>query len=233
MNSVTSISADLLRAELLKRKYEVLLEKADVFPSQKNWDYITSQGMSGKIGCLLYRKYIVANLTPMIDRVDSHQIAIREFPKYLSSLTYEEKVNIIYSDTDSLADDTFRLADKNQLFSCDAIYAMIDRGELDKAIRYLSLFKPAYTNSDYIKMRGLLRRLRTLPERGTIESSRGLFSSGLKYVCPSGHSNSPETRFCEHPGCGKDKFGLTSEMYQAIDSFENLVGVLGEMLHTS
>ena len=230
---MTSVSAEMLRAELLKRKYEILLEKADVFPSQKNWEYITSQGMTGKIGRLLYRKYIVAYLTPTVDRVDSHQTALREFPKYLFTLPYEDKISIIYSDTASAPDETFRLAEKNQLFSCDAIYEMIALGDIDKAIKYLTLFKPVYTNSDYIKMKGLLRRFHSLPETGAIESVRGLFSSGLRYICPAGHSNSPDTRFCEHPGCGKDKFGLTLSMYQTIDSFENLVTVLGEMLHTS
>lgn len=233
LNPTVSISADSLRAELLKRKYEVLLEKPEVFPSQKNWEYISEHGMAGKIGRLLFRKYIVAVLTPTVDRVDSHLLALREFPKYLASLPLQARIDIIYSDTDSIPEETFKLAEKNQLFSCDAVYSMIEDGRLDKAIKYLGLFKPDYNNSDYIKMKGLVRRLRSLPELGCVQATRGLFSSGVKYICPDGHSNSPDTRFCEHPGCGKDIYGLTKPMYDAIEAFENLTEVLGEMLHTS
>ena len=35
-----TVSADELKAECLRRKYLVLLDKPDVFPSKANWDFI-------------------------------------------------------------------------------------------------------------------------------------------------------------------------------------------------
>ena len=52
------ITAAELKTEILRRRYLSLLSKNDVFPSQKNWDYIIASRMQG-LGGLLYHKYLV------------------------------------------------------------------------------------------------------------------------------------------------------------------------------
>lgn len=225
------ITAEELRVEILRRKYIQLLKQPDIFPSLKNWEFIISNRLGGEIAPLLYHKYLVALSTPTIDRVESHQLAISHFPKYLASLSYEDALNALYSDTDTLTDESVKLAERNNLFSASRILKMIDRGELQKAVRFLMIFKPVYRQEDYVKMLGLLRRLKSLPEIGSVELNKSFFASSMRYICPDGHSNGPDCVFCEQ--CGKDKYGLTQEMYQSIKVYENMVNVLGEMFHTS
>jgi hypothetical protein len=221
------VSFQVLKAEILRRKYQRLLEKPDVFPSQKNWEYIIQEKMTG-LGHLLYRKYLVALLTDQMDRIEYHDIAIKEFPNYLEAVGYDEGVNAIYSDLTSSPDASVTLADTFNLFNVDQVLNMIELGQVDLAIRFLGVFKQEYTFEDLEGMKLILKMLRSLPSVGSIEDSRSLFKSKQVYVCPQGHTNAIENEYCEH--CGKNIQGLTMQQVNIINDFRNRIDVLEGLL---
>lgn len=230
MNQPIAISSEALQAELLRRRYIELLEAHDVFPSQKNWDYIIKSAMGGEIGPLLYRKYLVSLLTPTVDRVDSHLAAIREFPRYLEAIGYDEAVNAVFSDVDTLPEETLKLARKYRLFSPKVISRLIFDGRPGLAVEFLSVFKPEYTEADLREMQSLVRCLDNLPELGVVEMSKGVFKNGMRYICPEGHINNPDDEFCSRPDCGLDIHGLTRAQCESVDAYRHLVSVLADML---
>lgn len=179
------------------------------------------------------RKYIIASLTPEEDRVPSHVIAIKEFPRYLAALPNSAASEILYSDIVSAPKLALALAEKLNLFSTRAINDLIDNGKLNMAIPYLAIFKPEYDEYDLNQMKGLARRLKGLPKLGKVEMSKGIFSTSMKYICPDGHINNPECTYCEHSGCGKNIYGLTRDMMQTIDSYNYMVDVLEDMIQHS
>jgi len=227
------IKAEDLQAEILRRRYIELLEKADVFPSQNNWDYIISTAMGGDIGRLLYRKYLVSMLTPTPDRVDCHLAAIREFPRYLEAVSYEDAVSAVFSDTDTLPDETIKLIKRYKLFSAEQLHRLLDEGKIDIVIECLSVFKREYTCDDLMQMKSLLHCLRHLPETGRYEHIQNVFKSGVRYICPNGHINNQSAEYCSRPDCGLNIYGLTHEQTGLINAFENIVDVLDDMLDTT
>ena len=229
MDQSVRVTSEALQAELLRRKYIELLDNPDVFPSMKNWEYIIKNAMGGDIGPLLYHKYLVALLTPTVDRVDSHLAAIREFPRYLSAIGYDDAVNTIYSDMHTIPEESLKLAKRFNLFSSRGILRLVEDGDLSIAVELMSVLKPDYVQSDLPEMKLLLHNMRTLPHIGSIEMSKSMFGGGLRYICPAGHVNNAEDLFCRCDGCGMNICGLTRSECDGIDAFENVIDVLSDM----
>ena len=58
-----------------------------------------------------------------------------------------------------------------------------------------------------------------LPDVGQISEVSGLLGGrSKKYICPEGHKNPEETKFCE--SCGKNIKGLTIDDINAITDFK-------------
>ncbi len=224
------ITAAELKTEILRRRYLSLLSKNDVFPSQKNWDYIIASRMQG-LGGLLYHKYLVSLNTDIKDRVECHHCAIKNFPKYFDGLCYEEACSAIYSNLSSSGlEESIRFAEKYNLFDARRLLVLLESGHIDVVMKFLPLFKVEYDAGDLISMKMLLRKLRNLPELGCKSMVKGVFSSQMRYICPVGHVNPDDFDFCNTPGCGRNIFGLTKDDLAVIDAYENLIDVLEDMI---
>ena len=228
-----SITAEQLQAELLRRRYVELLMNPDVFPSQKNWTYIISSEMGGDIAPLLYRKYLVSLATPTTDRVEHHLAAIREFPRYLAQLNYDDAVRAVYSDITTMPDESLKLIHRFNLFSAQQLLRIVKTGDIEFAVNCLDVFKPEYTVDDLDSMMLLSEALGSLPERGYYDMAKGMLkSSSIRYICPRGHINSnPDDSYCSRPDCGLDVRGLTREQNSSIVAYENMLDVLTDMLN--
>ncbi|MDE6276909.1 MAG: hypothetical protein K2M06_02255 [Muribaculaceae bacterium] len=224
------ISAERLNAECLRRRYLSLLEKAEVFPSEANWNFIIENRMEG-LGHLLLRKYYVSRLMPEDKRSIYHRQAIRLFPEYLKAVPRAYAVDVAYSDIQSDPDGFTELIRQASLFDANSLRVMVEeRGAVELAISVLDVFQPEYNSADAVAMRRLLGALRSLPKLGRVEERHGLFSHDIRYYCPAGHSNSSDEAFCTHADCRLNIYGLTPEQAKAIDDFQERLEALESLL---
>lgn len=223
------ITAEELRVEELRLRYLELIERPDVFPTRANWQFISSHAMRG-LGHALYHKYLSALTIDDNDREELHDIAIEEFPKYLRCIDRDEALEVIYTDLVTAHDATLEIIRELNLFDADYLINQLDCDELSKVMAVLDVYQPSYEARDIEPMKELLERLQSLPETGSVMQVSGLFGSSLKYVCPAGHKNPPETEFCTHPGCGLNRHGLTRDDVAKIAVFGNRVKALESLL---
>lgn len=228
-NSPRIITADRLQSELLRIRYRELLAKPEVFPSEKNWQYIIGHAMEG-IGHELYRKYLVSWLMPEAQRSEFHTIALREFPHYIAAVRRDYALDIVYGDTDSAPDAFASLVNGHQLFCASKIRRLLQDGNLTAVFGALGAFQPEYTISDLREMRALERQLQNMPALGRIEQRRTMFSTEERYICPNGHSNPSDEVFCRDTSCRQNIYGLTPSEDEAVKAFSAKVATLSALL---
>lgn len=219
------ISAEQLRVEELRLKYLELIDRPDVFPTRANWQFITSNSMRG-LAKPLYRKYLTALTIDDNDREQLHDIAVEEFPKYIASIDRFEAIKALLSDITTVPENTATLIRDNNLFDADSLIDLIDRGDLHFALALLDVYQPDYSREDLAAMEELLDRIDSLPQTGSITRRGSFFGEKEMYICPDGHSNSADTEYCRHAGCGKNARGLTQQEENTIKLFSNRLSAL-------
>ena len=223
------ITAEELRLEELRQRYLELIERPDVFPARKNWEFISAHSMEG-LAVALYRKYLAALTIDDNDREQLHDIAIEEFPKYIATVNMAEAAEALYGDIHTARNETLALIRANGLFDANHLIKLIDEGELDFALQVLDVYKPEYDFADIEPMEMLLTRFDCLPMTGRIESRHGIFGSSEKYICPDGHVNPAESEYCKHSDCGKNARGLTEAQEKSILAFSKRITALKSLL---
>ncbi len=224
-----TVSADDLKVECLRRKYCDLLSQPEVFPSEENWEFIISYRLHG-LGSKLYRKFLVSHLLDEDQRSDYHLSAIRNFPRYLRAVDRADAIATVYSDPLTSAGAFVSLVHECQLFDCEQIGELIDKGYPDLAAELLDAFQPEYDGDTIDAMQFLLSKFDSIPALGSIEIHKGMFKTERRYICPDGHSNPHDAIYCCEAGCGKDIRGLTADNRRAIELFSERVEILREML---
>ena len=219
------ISADELKIEELRLRYLELIARPEVFPTQANWRFISSHKMHG-LAMGLYQKYLTALTIDDNDREQLHEIAIREFPDFIKSISREEAVDAVYSDLTTAPEASLELIKEAGLFSADYLIHLLDQGEIRTVMNILEVYQPEYSAEDIDSMEELLSRLETLPQLGEIKEVGGIFGSSLKYICPNGHKNQPDAEYCAHPGCGQNIYGLTQQEKTRLATYANRVKAL-------
>ena len=224
-----SVTADELMTECLRRKYCELLSQPEVFPSEENWDFIISNRRAGLCD-RRYHKYIVSLMLEEDKRCDFHQLAIKNFPRYIEAIDRQEAIEAVYADPCSERDAFVGLVYTCRLFDCAHIGSLIDDGRPDLAADLLGAYQPEYDGDTIDAMQFLLTRFDTLPVLGSIEMHKGLFRSERRYICPDGHLNPQDAIYCREENCGKDINGLTEAQRTAIENFARRIEVLRDML---
>lgn len=223
------ITAEELRIEELRLKYLDLIERPDVFPTRANWQFITSNAMTG-LARKLYDKYLTALTIDDNDREHLHDIAIEEFPKFIAAVARPEAIDAIYSDisTDPVA--AASLIRDNKLFDADKLRELVEDGDIGFAISLLDVYQPDYSAEDVGAMEALMECIDSLPQVGMIAQKSGLFGSSEKYICPDGHTNPADAEYCQHSGCGKNARGLTEAEEKNIAVFSHRLYALKSLL---
>lgn len=224
-----TVTAEELKDECMRLKYIELLDHAEIFPSSDNWSYIIARRFSG-MGHLLYRKYLVASMTSSDIRSEFHHAALTNFPLYLKSIDRSEAIATVYGDVTSDSRAFVDLVYECQLFDSESISRLIDDGYLDLAVSVLFAFQPEYDGDAVDAMTFLLGRFDRLPQMGEMQTRRNFFKTEEVYICPKGHANPSDCEYCNKPGCGLDRFGLTREQRDIIAQFRARIDVLRSML---
>lgn len=225
-----SISADELLALERSQRYKRQLADADVFPDARNWQYIIDNAMQA-IAPELYRKFLLAWLTPESQRSDFHELALERFPDYLAAIPRSLALDTVYSDVTSSPEATLHLVDVCRLFDACRLMDLLD-DEVDPRFvaQCLGAYQPEYTTADVRAMAQLVQRMHNLPDQGSIKESHSIFGHDMRYICPNGHSVSVDGRtdtediFC--PNCDLNIQGLSSDDADAVKSLANRVNLL-------
>lgn len=223
------VTSDELKAECLKRRYRELLAKPDVFPSQSNWDYIIDHRMTG-VGEGLYRKYLVSWLLPESQRCDYHEMALKEFPRYLKTVPRDYAMDVVYGDVVSSRSAFVSVVEECELFDCGRLFGLAESGDYALVVDLLGAFQPEYDGDDLDAMRSLVGFLEDRNNEGLVVRNRGMFKSEDRYVCPAGHSNPADVVFCGHDGCGLNIQGYTEAQVRAIADFRLRISALQSLL---
>ena len=223
------ICADDLRKEELRLRYVEMLERPDIFPTRKNWQFITSNSLSG-LASALYRKYIAALHTDDYERQQLHDIALEEFHAYLDAIEFDEACDAIYDNFMLDPVESVSVVKKHNLFDAASLIRLLEDGNIEIVLEILEVYKPYYDENDLCAMSSLLEALDSLPIRGKIVEKQGLLGKSEKYICPAGHVNSRDTEYCTHNGCGKNMRGLTESQENSIMLFGRRIEALESLL---
>ena len=225
----TVVTAEDLRAECLKERYRRLLAKPEVFPSDANWSYIIERRMDG-IGPGLYRKYLVAFLTPERERCDFHLLALSRFPEWVRVVSREYALDVVYGDIKSSPEATLELVRNCELFDagklCDVLQ---DPSQRVFVVEAMAAFQPEYDSAALEDMKMLRKMVGELPPTGSIKGARALFKSSTRFVCANGHDNDSEEEFCNR--CGINILGFDERQMGIIDEFDRRIDALARLLY--
>lgn len=216
------VTWDYLECELKKRLLERKL-KNDEYLTQEEWQYILTHNMP-ELAELLYNLY---DRTPNGYADENGEICKKNFPIYVSKLSYEQAVTLMYK-KDSCY---YPIIKKLYLFNAKKILEYTKQEEkLPLVCKLLNADKPTYGMGDLEDMKELARYLQDLPHTGRLDEVKGgLFSSGgIKFICQCGAKNDQEQKFCSV--CNKDITGLTEAQRNSVDTYIEKVSILEEIL---
>ena len=225
---VLSVSADSLIATERAERYKRQLERPEVFPTAENWEYIIDTAMY-QIAPELYRKYLMAWLTPAVNRSDFHDLALENFPEYLRAIPRADAVSAVYADVTSAPEATLAVILDCRLFDAPALQKILDHGgSAGFVAECMNAYQEHYTRDDLRDMQLLYNEMMQLPAEGIMRETRSIFGRDLRYICPNGHSNPKDTDFCTQ--CGLNINGLNADQQAAIDRFGSRLQTLDRLL---
>ena len=224
------VTADELNVETLRIKYERLLDRPEVFPSEANWDFLIQNKVFKGVAKKLYHKYLVASLVPEEQSTGWYKIALRKFPEYLCAIPRNVALDTVYSYINSKPEFTSRLINECQLFDAQRLAVTLQQGFRGFTVDCLTSYQPEYTLEDYRDMKMLDNMLSELVPLGTVEEKSGFFRRDNQYVCPSGHRNPSTEQYCATAGCGIDIYGFTKPQRQNIEIFRSRLQALANLL---
>lgn len=219
---------DLLAAER-EETYLHQLTQPDIFPSEKNWEYIIQNRMHSLAPALMHR-YILAWMTPQSQRSDFHELVLDKMPEYLLALDRTRALDIVYADIQTSTQATINLIHRAKMFDATKLAMLLhDLKNLSFIINCLSAYQPVYTPSDLNSMQFLDEALSALPQTGHLRRTRNPFSNETRYECSNGHSNPADCEYCNT--CGINIYGLTEHQTDKINNFKRRTIILATKLN--
>jgi uncharacterized protein YbjQ (UPF0145 family) len=155
----------------------------------------------------------VADETPK--RVVSN---IKFINQYIGLILDEEVIDKIYSKYEQ-NDVYIQIIEQSNIFDCKHVLQIAEQDPF-KALPLLGIKKGSYSKEDIIYFKQIISKYENLPNRGSIEMSKGgMFSKSQKqYICEYGHANDEDVEFCKK--CGKNIQGLTQEDIENINDIK-------------
>lgn len=228
------VSADRLLVLERELRYKRQLADADVFPDARNWDYIISNAMEA-LAPELYRKYLLAWITPEQQRSDYHELALTRYPDYVDVIDRETALETIYCNVTSAPDATLNLVEVCRLFDARWLMQLIENDvDVHFVAQCLTAFQPEYDQTDVQDMTRLLNTMRSLPIVGGVKESFSIFGSERRFVCPEGHEGPVRKTddgdyYCSV--CGRNTQGLTESDVDAINVLATRIALLRSELY--
>ena len=148
---------------------------------------------------------------------------------FFRNLDENEAVEILYGNITNNPKACIEIIDSNNLFSAQKILDLINKGEISIAVDCLSTNKNYYTKDDLNIMEKIVAYFENLEDLGSIELVKGVLGKAKeKYICPDGHPNNPEVKYCEI--CNKNIKGLRKSQVNTINNFNTKTDSLKTIL---
>lgn len=221
------IPAQRLEQELKKRYFLSLFSKGGVLSSDE-LEEINKNALDDYSEA--YSNYVkrILRVVGMISYEASN--VIEHFKGYLSSISRDSAISAVYPLVEESLFPAKKVIIENKLFDAQSIESLVDKGLFDIACGLLISAKPTYSANDLPSMKALSEKLHNLPDKGSISFVKGgVFSKDAdKYICPEGHTNNKEVKFCEK--CGLNIKGLTEENILNLKKFDETIEALEYLL---
>ena len=219
--NILSVSKEQLYLEKTKRNIINKLQK--YLPSQEDWAYLFNHPLNDVAELLLD-----LGIKAEIRYGDgTNELANNNTPRYFKLLDYDFATNLLYSKLIEEPSFILNIIKAAEIFSPIKLIELLKMGEIDLAISCLLINKEYYSKDDLHLMQELVILLNNLPEKGRIETVKGVLGKAReKYICPNGHTNEMVHNFCELQSCQKNIKGLTKLQISEIENFKLEVDTL-------
>lgn len=218
-----------MKKELAKLQIQKALSN-DKLPDSEQWIYLLNNPFDD-ITNVLIDKYLEVYKLGKEFRNERQTLLINNISSYLSISNKNIVVYALYTRISEKFEPIITLIDTLKLFSPKHIQYLIKSDKINEVICCLGISKSFYTQDDLSDMDEVINLLDNLPNKGKIETVKGLLSKAKeKYICPNGHSNDLEDIFCSNYECQKNIKGLTQTQLNSIDLYKEKVAKLSKLL---
>lgn len=219
-----------LQNEISKR-YIITLLAENKSPDTEQWEYLLNNGDKDIALPLLERYLKLCNQSDNILSADA-KLLCNNISFFFRAMNPNDAIEILYTMIEKNAIAIAEIIEENKLFSPEKVLQLVENNQVNTAILCLSSDKEFYSKDDLKQMIAILDRLDNLPDIGKIEVSKGLLSKGKeKYICPNGHSNDIDNKFCNNSNCALNIKGLALKDIKAIETYKIKVDSLRNILN--
>jgi uncharacterized protein YbjQ (UPF0145 family) len=228
--NVSIISKDKLDQEVVRRNIISNL-KNNKLPNQDEWIYLLNNPIE-EISTQILDKYLNnIHYLNSIDISNELKLLLSNTINYFKVLNKEYATNILYEKLKDKPILILKIIETNNLFIPLKIIELIENDNIKLAIDCLTASMDYYSTNDLKQMEKIIEILENLPDKGKIESVKGILSKAKdKYICPNGHKSDETSEFCENENCMLNIKGLTPNDLKQIESFKLKVDSLSILI---
>lgn len=227
-------SDSIVNLEILEQEYNkhIIINKVvkKELPTQEDWQFLLSTPIK-EIAALILELYLDTLKMDESYTDEAEKLLIANTPNFFKNLDENEAIVILYGSIQNNRKACIEIIRSNNLFSAKNIIELISNSKINTAIDCLSINKNYYTKEDLVAMEKIVAILENRKDLGSVELVKGVLGKGKeKYICPEGHTNNPEVKYCETFGCGKNIKGLQKSQIDKINNFKIKTNSLKSLL---
>ena len=216
-----SESDSVIGLEILEQEYNkrIIVDKVidKKLPTQEDWQFLLSTPIK-EIAPIILELYLEKLKKDQSFLSETEKLLMANTSNFFRNLDENEAVEILYENIPNNRKACTEIIDSNNLFSAQKVLDLINKGEIDIAVDCLSTNKNYYTKEDLNVMKKIITFFDNLEDLGKIELVKGVLSKAKeKYICPNGHTNNLEIKYCEI--CSKNIKGLKQNQVELINNF--------------
>jgi len=218
--------------EILEQEYNkrIIVDKVidKKLPTQEDWQFLLSTPIK-EIAPIILELYLEKLYKDQNFLSETEKLLMANTSNFFRNLDEKEAVEILYENITNNPKACIEIIDSNNLFSAQKILDLINKGEISIAVDCLSTNKNYYTKDDLNIMEKIVTYFENLEDLGSIEFVKGVLGKAKeKYICPDGHPNNPEVKYCEV--CNKNIKGLRKSQVNTINNFNTKTDSLKTIL---
>lgn len=207
--------------EILEQEYNkrIIVDKVigKKLPTQEDWQFLLSTPIK-EIAPIILELYLEKLNKDQNFLSELEKLLMANTSNFFRNLDENEAVEILYGNITNNRYAITEIINSNNLFSAQKVLDLINNGEIDIAVDCLSINKNYYTKEDLNLMEEIVAFFENLEDLGKIDLVKGVLGKTKeKYICPDGHTNNPEVKFCK--SCNKNIKGLKENQVNKINNF--------------